>query len=75
MCPQLLAIAGMQKLKVCKDVAGRGDVLGLRVGNSSSLAELCWVGEEEEHLSTGGHLSRVTCDSQITLGDAGRRGA
>lgn len=65
MCPQLLAI--------CKDVAGRGDVLELRVGSSSSLAELCWVGEEEEHLSTGGHLSRVTCDSQITLGGAGRR--
>lgn len=45
-------------------------------GHSSFLAELAlsfdgWE-RRKSHLGTGGHINRVTCGSQLTLGDAGR---
>lgn len=71
----------MQNLQVCKVVVGHGDVheewsvLELRAArweDNSSLAELSVGWERRSHPGRGGHISRATCDSQVTFGDAGR---
>lgn len=41
---------------------------------SRTLPAFLFYGEEEEAFGIGGHIGRAMCDSQVTVGAAGRGG-